>query len=613
MDEFGSPLAGGIRAVRRNVSSSFFGAPRNQADPETTSLLQQQSLSITTVSQQLSSISGTLGVVNTNLKGIQENLSVSDTLERQREAARQNRERILAEQGLREGKESQLENKIQQSLSQPLQRIGQKTQNTLGSLTKFLFTLAGGWLTITGIDLLQAMSEGNVDKINKLKTRFIGGLTIIAGSLTAITLGIKNTIGLVANFAGLVARTAFGGLLKVGLKGVQVLLAGLVKKAAMLGGGFLAGGGIGSIISNFVGYEILRKVFGVFGKKNKVKAIANTVKTTAGSKFLLGSGRNITKQLTTGNKALLTGVDDAAKTVKPGLIGRARNFLFGQGKNVGAMANPATTGGVVGKAKGIVNRAGNMLNPLKNTIGKLFSKLPGKNVLAKLLSAVGVKGGLKTLFKKFGGPLATFVINLASGDGIGKALAATAGYAAAAAATAKLLAPMLALPIPGARILYGILVLAGGLAGEAAIRKLYDGILGLFGFGKKKDKDKNKIDNKKKDKDGNVIVEKTGDGFEYSTSEKTYTQAEIDALNAGGTLDASGNVVPVKNGDRSMSVGEVEDKPEIITLPMGGATGGVQDGGGAPTEKVSNSIPTIGFDESNPHTLYATSVTGAGG
>ena len=419
---------------------------------------------------------------------------------------------------------------------------------------------------------------------------------------------------MIGNFAGLVARTAFGGLLKVGLKGVQVLLAGLVKKAAMLGGGFLAGGGIGSIISNFVGYEILRKVFGVFGKKNKVNAIAKTVKTTAGSKFLLGSGRNITKTLSgTQTKGLLTGVDDAAKTVKPGLFSRARNFLFGQGKNVGAMANPATTGGVVGKAKGLVNRAGNMLNPLKNTIGKLFSKLPGKNVLAKLLSAVGVKGGLKTLFKKFGGPLATFVINLASGDGIGKALAATAGYAAAAAATAKLLAPMLALPIPGARILYGILVLAGGLAGEAAIRKLYDGILGLFGFGKKKDKDKNKVDNKKKDKDGNVIVGKTADGFEYSTSEKTYTQAEIDALNAGGTLDASGNVVPVKNGDRSMSVGEVEDKPEIITMPMGGATGGVQDGGGAPTEKVSNSIPTIGFDESNPHTLYATSVTGAGG
>ena len=200
MDEFGSPIAGGIRAVRNTVSSSVFTGravpPPVQPDPQTTSLLQQKSLALNNVSAQLTNISSQVAGLNGSLAAIQENLAVSDTLERQREAAKQNRERILAEQGLREGKESALENKIQQSLTQPLQRIGQKTQNTLGSLTNFLFTLAGGWLTITGIDLLQSMAEGNVDKINKFKTRFIGGLTIIAGSLTAITLGIKNTIGL---------------------------------------------------------------------------------------------------------------------------------------------------------------------------------------------------------------------------------------------------------------------------------------------------------------------------------------------------------------------------------------------------------------------------------
>ena len=604
MDEFGSPLAGGIQAVRRNISSSFFGAPRQrQADPVTTSLLQQQSLSITSVSQQLQNISSQIGTLDLNLKGVKENLALNDQLERQREAAKQNRERILAEQGLREGKESALENKIQQSLTQPLQRIGQKTQKTLGSLTQFLFTLAGGWLTITGIDLLQSMAEGNVDKINKLKTRFIGGLTIIAASLTAITLGIKNTLGLVGNFAGLVARTAFSGLLKVGLKGVQVLLAGLVKKAALLGGGFLAGGGITGLISQLGGiflYDNIAKfIGGIFRKKTKIPVSPNITRP------LLQSGRNITKRLVgTTNKGLLTAADDV---VKPGLLGRAKNFLFGTGKNVGAMANPSTTGGVVGKTKGLVNRAGNMLNPLKNTIGKLFSKLPGKNVLAKLLSAVGVKGGLKTLFKKFGGPLATFIINLASGDGIGKALAATAGYAAAAAATAKLLAPMLALPIPGARILYGILVLAGGLAGEAAIRKLYDGILGLFGFGKNKDKDKNK----KKDKDGKPIVNQSNDGT--ALEGKTYSQEEVDMLNAGGTLDAAGNVVPINNGNqKATEISELNDEPEIITLPMPGASGGVQNGGGAPVEKASNSLPSISFDNNNPHTLYATAVTGAG-
>ena len=218
-----------------------------------------------------------------------------------------------------------------------------------------------------------------------------------------------------------------------------------------------------------------------------------------------------------------------------------------------------------------------------------------------------MKGGLKTVFKRFGGPLATFIINLASGDGIGKALAATAGYAAAAAATAKILAPMLALPIPGARILYGILVLAGGIAGEAAIRKLYDGILGLFGFGKNKDKDKNK----KKDKDGKPIVNQSTDGV--SLEGKTYTQEEVDMLNAGGTLDSAGNVVPINNGSqKATEISELNDEPEIITLPMPGASGGVQNGGGAPVEKATNSLPSISFDNNNPHTLYATAVTGAG-
>tara|TARA_S200000501_G_scaffold344274_1_gene355907 strand:+ start:24 stop:1829 length:1806 start_codon:yes stop_codon:yes gene_type:complete len=600
MDEFGSPLAGGIQAVRRNISSSFLGAPRQaQSDPVTTSLLQQQSLSIGTVSQQLSSISGTLGIVNANLKGIQENLSVSDTLERQREAAKQNRERILAEQGLREGKESELENKIQQSLTQPLQRIGVKTQSTLGGLTNSLLFLAGGWLTVTGIDLLQSMAEGNQDKINKLKVRFLGGLTIIAGTLTAITLGIRNTLRILGMFTANVARVAFGGLLKVGLKGVQVLLAGLVKKAAMLGGGFLAGGGIGGLIQSYLGYKLTDNIFSAItgGGKKKVarRLTTNLARTMNPSKILSGTPRNI-KKITAGvNK-----IDDVAK---PNLFSKAKRFLVGEGKNVGAMANPTTTGGVVGKAKGAINRG---LNPLKNLIGNLFKKLPGKNVLAKLLSSVGVKGGLKTLFKRFGGPLATFIINLASGDGIGKALAATAGYAAAAAATAKILAPMLALPIPGARILYGILVLAGGIAGEAAIRKLYDGILGLFGFGKKKDKDKNKI----KDKDKTNVEGKSGN---VSVKDRTYSDEEVDMLNAGGTLDAAGNVVPINNGSKKATeISQVDDSPEIITLPMPGASGGVQEGGGAPAEKASSTLPSINFDSNNPHTLYATSVTGAG-
>ena len=283
MDEFGSPLIGGIRAVRRNISSSFFGAPRqSQPDPVTTDLLQQQSLTLTSISQQLQNVSSQISTFDQNLQGVKENLAISDQLTRQREAARQNRERILAEQGLREGKESALENKIQQALTQPLTRVGVKTQNVLGRLQNFFLILAGGWLTSTGIDLLQALSEGNVDKINELKTKFIGGLAVIAGTMTAISLGIKSTLGILGKFVANVARVAFGGLLKGSLNGVRLLLAGLVKGAAKLPGGVFGGGGIGSFIRGIVENVIAFKILGggegldtVQDKKNLTKEKLN--------------------------------------------------------------------------------------------------------------------------------------------------------------------------------------------------------------------------------------------------------------------------------------------------------------------------------------------------
>ena len=77
---------------------------------------------------------------------LQQNLAISDQLTRQREAARQNRERILAEQGLREGKESALENKIQQALTQPLTRVGVKTQGVLGRLQNFFLLQANKYM-----------------------------------------------------------------------------------------------------------------------------------------------------------------------------------------------------------------------------------------------------------------------------------------------------------------------------------------------------------------------------------------------------------------------------------------------------------------------------------
>ena len=575
MDEFGSPLIGGIRAVRRNISSSFFGAPRqSQPDPVTTNLLQQQSLSLTSISQQLNSISGQIRSFDNSLQGVSENLALSDQLDRQREAAKQNRERILAEQGLREGKESALENKIQQSLTQPLQRVGVKTQGVLGRLQNFFLILAGGWLTSTGIDLIQALSEGNVDKINELKTKFIGGLAVIAGTLTAITLGIKNTLRILGLFVSNVARVAFGGLLKVSLNGVRVLLAGLVKKAAMLGGGILAGGGIGAFISGIVQDILLFKFLGGFGKK---KAAKTTAKAGVGffNRMMGGTNKMFADPKKTQIPSSKPNFFQRAQRTVNKQFGKVNQKLFPTvGTGAGAMKNPARMG----------------LNPLKNTIKNLFKKLPGKNMLAKLLGTVGLKGGLGTVLKRFGGPIGTFIFALAMGEGIGNALLSTAGFAAGAAIGQMLI------PIP---ILGGLI---GGLLGEFLLKKMFNFAKKFLGklFGKK-------------DQELQKNVEVSSSGMEISKSEKTYTKAEIEALNAGASMDAAGNVIPInKNGDKATQISDVpEEKPEIITIPMGGATGGGQ-GVSAPPQKSSNALPTINFDTNNPHTLYTTSVTGAG-
>ena len=579
MDEFGSPLIGGIRAVRRNISSSFFGAPRqSQPDPVTTDLLQQQSLTLTSISQQLQSVSNQISTFDQNLQGVKENLAISDQLTRQREAARQNRERILAEQGLREGKESALENKIQQSLTQPLQRVGVKTQGVLGRLQNFFLILAGGWLTSTGIDLIQALSEGNVDKINELKTKFIGGLAVIAGTLTAITLGIKNTLRILGLFVSNVARVAFGGLLKVSLNGVRVLLAGLVKKAAMLGGGILAGGGIGAFISGIVQDILLFKFLGGFGKK---KAAKTTAKAGVGFFNRMMGGTN--KMFTDPKKTQIP-------SSKPNFFQRAQRTVNKQFSKVNQKLFPTVGTGTGASAGAMKNPARMGLNPLKNTIKNLFKKLPGKNMLAKLLGTVGLKGGLGTVLKRFGGPIGTFIFALAMGEGIGSALLSTAGFAAGAAIGQILI------PIP---VLGGLI---GGLLGEFLLKKMFNFAKKFLGklFGKK-------------DQELQKNVEVSSSGMEISKSEKTYTKAEIEALNAGANMDAAGNVIPInKNGDKATQISDVpEEKPEIITIPMGGATGGGQ-GVNAPPQKSSNALPTINFDTNNPHTLYATSVTGAG-
>ena len=296
MDEeqgLSSPIAGGLRGIRRSVSSSIFTGravpPPAQPDPQTTSLLTQNSLTLTTVSQQLQNISVSLSSLNFSLGGIKENLALSDSLERQREAAQRNRERILAEQGLREGKESDIEKRIQFALLTPVRRIAQKTQGILSRLTNFFLILAGGWLTNTLIDFISASADGNVDLMNKLKGKLTTGLIVIGATLTALTIGLKKVFGLTALLASRAFRFGFNNVLRrpftaiISLLGKQV--GKVLGKVGIKGGAALGLGGaiaslplIGGVYTFFENQ--FKKLAEAFGKK---PAAAGAAGATAGA------------------------------------------------------------------------------------------------------------------------------------------------------------------------------------------------------------------------------------------------------------------------------------------------------------------------------------------
>jgi len=214
-----SPIAGSLRGINRSVSSGVFTGrsvlPQPaQPDPQTTSLISQNTLALNTISGQLTNISDSVRNLNGSLSALRSNLELSDSLDRQREAAKQRREAILAEQGLREGKESELENKIQNALLSPVRKIAEKAQGFLSRLANFFFVLLGGWLANTTIEFLKLLSGKNVEKFNEFKAKLGKDLLAIGAIILIGGVGVKKLITLTSALAANALRVTSNALIK---------------------------------------------------------------------------------------------------------------------------------------------------------------------------------------------------------------------------------------------------------------------------------------------------------------------------------------------------------------------------------------------------------------
>jgi len=234
MAEIQSPISGGLRVARRTISADAFvraSAPPPavaQPDPVTTSLIQRNSLALNTVSQQLSSLSQQVNSLNAAMQNVYGNITQGAALERRKDAQEQEQERRLAEQQLREGKESIIERKIQSALVYPVQKIAAKSSFTLSRLMQFFTTLLGGWLLNQGLETIKALGEGNKKRLEEIKNNVLKNLGIIGGVYAGIRFGLTSLFNVTTRLAARIASAVAVGLF---LKPVQALLDG-VKGAA---------------------------------------------------------------------------------------------------------------------------------------------------------------------------------------------------------------------------------------------------------------------------------------------------------------------------------------------------------------------------------------------
>ena len=162
---------------------------------ESKALITKNSLQLGIVASQIQGMTAQMQSLVGSLQVIGNQITISRQIQEQKDQQEAELENRLAQQKLREGKESQIEKKIQAAALAPAQRIANKAQFTLGRLQNFFISLLGGWLLNKGVQTLNALSDGNKDKLNEIKNNVLKNLLIIGGIYAGIKLGVAAILG----------------------------------------------------------------------------------------------------------------------------------------------------------------------------------------------------------------------------------------------------------------------------------------------------------------------------------------------------------------------------------------------------------------------------------
>ena len=233
----GSPLSQEVRTAllrKSTIDASVFQNIENrraQTDAQNAELSRGQNEALLGFNSTLQAIRTDIVKLGTGLSGIALLLQ-QDALEDQNKVKiDQEKERRLAERQIRIGKENEIEQRIQNAVAEPVQRLVPKVNDIFGRIGAALGILFGGWLTNQTVQAIKASEEGNTKLFNEIRFNIIKNVGIAVGGLFAIRAGFS-----------LIARTIKGiasGLTKLLIAKPLALAASLIPRP---GGGTKPGG-----------------------------------------------------------------------------------------------------------------------------------------------------------------------------------------------------------------------------------------------------------------------------------------------------------------------------------------------------------------------------------
>lgn len=224
-----SPTVKNALLKKSSINVDAFNRQKREEEQQNISLIQNQQNSFVSFNSSIQSLRSDIGKLGTGLANIALLLQQDGAEEQNKIRADQEKQRRLAEREIRIGKENEIEQKIQNALVKPVEKLVPKVTDIFSQVGNALSILFLGWLTKQTVDAIQASQDNNTKRFNEIKTNIIKNVGIAVGGLFAVKTGfflIKKTIGSIAS-----------GLTKLLIVKPLAGAAGLLGNLSGLGGG----------------------------------------------------------------------------------------------------------------------------------------------------------------------------------------------------------------------------------------------------------------------------------------------------------------------------------------------------------------------------------------